>query len=143
MREAGSEEIEFYYPSGVLWDCIRCGACCGDVNKRERMIRLLDKDMDLIEQVTDEDYYEEWNEGTFSGLMLKNDGKCVFFGNEGCRIYNNRTLLCRMYPFWLERQEGLFVFGVDTDCPGQGKGEALDEDFFRSLLKMALETMDY
>ena len=142
-KDNGSEEVEFYYPSGVHWNCIRCGACCGDVDKRERMIRLLAKDLDRIEEVTDEEFFEEWGEGSFSGLMLKNDGKCVFLGEEGCRIYDNRALLCRMYPFWLERQEGLFVFGVYADCPGQGKGSLLGEDFFRNLLKMALEAMDY
>ena len=143
QRDSGSEEVEFYYPSGVNWGCVRCGACCGDVDKRQRMIRLLDKDMDRIDEVTDEDYCMDWDEGSFSGLMLKNDGKCIFLGEDGCRIYDNRALLCRMYPFWLERQEGLFVFGVDADCPGQGKGELLGEDFFRELLKVALEAMDY
>ncbi len=143
QRDSGSEEVEFYYPSGVNWGCVRCGACCGDVDKRQRMIRLLDKDMDRIDEVTDEDYCMDWDEGSFSGLMLKNDGKCIFLGDDGCRIYDNRALLCRMYPFWLERHEGLFVFGVDVDCPGQGKGELLGEDFFRDLLKMALEAMDY
>lgn len=142
-RETGTEEVEFYYPMDVRWDCIRCGACCGDVDKRERMIRLLDKDMDRIEEVTDEEYYEEWDEGSFTGLMLKNEGKCVFLASEGCRIYDNRALLCRMYPFWLEKQEDLFVFGIDGDCPGQGNGKLLDEEFFRKLLQMALESMDY
>ncbi len=142
-REVGSEEVEFYYPSGVQWNCIQCGACCGDVDKRERMIRLLDKDLNRIEEVTDEEFFEDWEEGSFTGLMLKEEGKCVFLTDEGCRIYDHRALLCRMYPFWLERQGKLFMFGVDEDCPGRGKGELLDEDFFRDLLQMALEAMDY
>ena len=142
-RENGSDEVEFYYPSNVNWACIRCGACCGDVDNRERMIRLLYKDIQMIEECTDEVFYERCEDGSFEGLMLKDEGKCVFLTDEGCRIYKNRALLCRMYPFWLEKQEDIFVFGVDTDCPGQGTGDVLDEDFFQCLLKMALEAMDY
>lgn len=142
-REDGSEEVEFYYPSNVHWSCIRCGACCGDVEKRERMIKLLYKDIQRIEEVTDEEFYERVEDGSFEGLMLKNNRKCMFLNEDGCRIYDNRALLCRMYPFWLEKQDNLFVFGVDVDCPGQGDGDQLDESFFRELLQMALESMDY
>jgi Fe-S-cluster containining protein len=142
-RDSGSEEVEFYYPVNVTYDCVRCGACCRDVDKRERMIRLLYKDIQRIEEVTDEEFYEEWDEGSFEGLMLKNHGKCVFLTGGGCRVYDERALLCRMYPFWLERQDDVFVFGVDPDCPGQGEGRLLDERFFRELLVMALDAMDY
>ena len=142
-REDGSEEVEFYYPTMVKWSCIRCGACCGDVGKRERMIRLLYKDIQKIEEVTDEEFYEDWVEGSFEGLMLKIEGKCVFLNEEGCMIYENRALLCRMYPFWLERQGNIFVFGIDVDCPGQGHGDVLCESFFKRLLLMALDAMDY
>ena len=141
--DIGSEEVEFYYPSNIMWDCLRCGACCGDVEKRERVIRLLFKDIQLLEKVTNEEFYERREDGSFEGLMLKNDGKCVFLTERGCRVYEERALLCRMYPFWLERRGDFFVFGVDPDCPGQNEGRLLDERFFRELLVMALDTMDY
>ncbi len=35
------------------------------------------------------------------------------------------------------------MFGIAQDCPGNGQGESLDEAFFRALLEMALESMDY
>ncbi len=142
-RDGVEEEIEFFYPSNVEWDCIQCGACCGDMGDRVRMIMLLDKDLDRIEATGEIDFFDDWDEGSFSAVMKKVDGKCVFLTEEGCRIYDDRALLCRMYPFWLDRQEDVFVFGVDVGCPGTDKGELLDEDFFRVLLKMALESMDY
>lgn len=141
--DRGGEEVEFYYPEGVTWGCIRCGACCGDVESRERMIRLLYRDIRRIEEVIEEEFYVEWDEGAFEGLMLKEDGKCIFLTDEGCRIYDARTLLCRMYPFWLERRDDFFVFGVDAGCPGTRKGELLGEDFYSGLLRMALGAMDY
>lgn len=142
-HQEGSEEVEFYYPANITWDCIRCGACCGDVEKRERMIRLLYKDIQRVEEATDEEFYERYEDGSFEGLMLKEKGKCVFLNGDGCRIYDNRALLCRMYPFWLEKQDDIFVFGVDPDCPGRGDGKNLGEEFFRELLMNALDAMDY
>jgi len=107
------------------------------------MIRLLSNDITRIEETGAEDFYEEWDEGSFTGIMCKKDGKCVFYSGDGCRIYENRALLCRMYPFWLEKQDDYFLFGIDNECRGAMKGELLDEEFFAELLKMALRAMDY
>ena len=142
-RGGVEEEIEFFYPSNVQWGCIRCGACCGDVGDRVRMVMLMDKDLDRIEAAGETDFFDDWDEGSFSGIMKKVDGRCVFLTGEGCRIYEHRALLCRMYPFWLEKQEDMFVFGIDKDCPGNGQGEYLEEGFFKTLLEMALESRDY
>lgn len=142
-RGGETEEVEFFYPVNVNWSCVRCGACCGDMGDRVRMILLIDKDIARIEDVMDEDFFDDWDEGSFSGIMHKNEGKCVFLTGEGCRIYEERALLCRMYPFWLERRDDVFVFGVDGDCKGIGQGEKKGEDFFRDLLRVALGSMDY
>ena len=141
-RGEGYEVVEFYYPSGVEWACIGCGDCCGDVDQRERLIRLLPEDITCIMETGAEDFCEEWDEGSFTGIMCKKDGKCVFYKGQ-CSIYEHRALLCRMYPFWLEKQADFFIFGIDHECPGAGKGEYLDEDFFAQLLLMALKAMDY
>ncbi|MCW4050861.1 MAG: YkgJ family cysteine cluster protein [Candidatus Bathyarchaeota archaeon] len=142
-RDGVEEEIEFYYPSNVDWECIHCKACCGDVGNRVRMILLTDKDIEMIEETGAEDFYENWDEDSFVGIMKKKNGKCIFLTDDGCKIYDKRALLCRMYPFWLEKQGEVFVFGVNHDCPGKGQGESLDEEFFRGLLEYALKQMDY
>jgi len=142
-RDGKVEVIEFYYPADVSWSCIDCGDCCGDLDNRKRMILLLPKDIERIEETGVEDFYEEWDEGSFSGIMCKNEGKCIFYSGDRCRIYENRALLCRMYPFWLEKQNDYFLFCIDNECQGAMKGETLEEDFFSDLLKMALEAMDY
>ena len=143
-RGKDSEVVEFYYPAGVDWACTGCGDCCGDIDNRERMIRLLPEDIERIEKTGATDFYEELVEGSFIGLICKkDDGKCVFYTGEHCSIYDNRALLCRMYPFWLEKQNDFFLFGIDQDCPGKGKGKFLNEDYFAKLLLMALRAMDY
>lgn len=135
-------EIEFYYPADVEWSCIDCGDCCGDMDNRTRMILLLPEDIERIEDAGETGFYEAWDEGSFTGIMCKNDGKCVFYNGKGCRIYDERALLCRMYPFWLEKQDEFFVFGIDHECQGRS-GEPLGEEFFAGLLEMALHAMDY
>ncbi|MBD3172693.1 hypothetical protein GF326_09495 [Candidatus Bathyarchaeota archaeon] len=137
------ENIEFYYPALFKWNCIECGACCRDLEDRERRILLLSRDISRIEETGETDFYTKIDEGKFKAIMCKENGKCVFYTDGGCCIYEQRALLCRMYPFWLEKQDNFFIFGVDDKCPGVGQGTPLDEDFFAKLLEMALNSMDY
>ena len=142
-RDNSVEVVEFYYPADVQWSCINCGDCCGDVDQRTRMIQLLPEDITRIMETGATDFYEPWDEGAFKGLMCKQDGKCIFYKGDGCSIYNHHALLCRMYPFWLEKQDEYFLFGIDHECRGTGKGKTLDEDFYKKLLTMALKAMKY
>ncbi len=71
--------------------------------------------------------------------MRKAGGACIYLTKEGCRVYPSRALLCRMYPFWVEREGRSFEIRVDTRCPGFGHGREVKEDFFRDLLMRALE----
>jgi Fe-S-cluster containining protein len=136
--------VEFYYPTNIGWNCTECGACCGDVDKKTRMILLLPSDIKRIKDTKKKNFYQEWSEGKFIGLMSKNEnGMCIFHNIAGCSIYEQRTLLCRMYPFWLEKKDASFVFGISHDCPGTNKEKGLKEAFFANLLQMALHEMDY
>lgn len=135
--------VEFYYPTHTRWSCIHCGDCCMDVDNRTRMILLLPEDIIRIQSTGAMDFFEDWDENHFTGIMCKNEGKCVFYTGESCSIYEQRALLCRMYPFWLEKQDNYFLFGIDNECSGANKGELLGEDFFKKLLRIALEAMDY
>jgi uncharacterized protein len=142
-RDKTVEKIEFYYPANINWACEKCGLCCGDVDGRSRVILLLPSDIERIQGTGESGFFKDWDDLHFIGIMCKNDGKCVFYKNKECKIYTSRALLCRMYPFWLEKQEDVFVFGIDPDCSGIGKGRDLDEGFFRNLLDYALKAMDY
>jgi Fe-S-cluster containining protein len=136
--------VDYYYPSNVEWSCIQCGSCCGDIKQRTRMILLLPDDIKRIEKNKKKGFYMEWCEGNFIGLMCKKkNGKCVFYSQGKCTIYKNRALLCKMYPFWLEKKGEFFVFGISEDCPGIKEGDLLREAFFSKLLQMALRAMDY
>jgi len=134
--------VEFYYPAGVMWSCARCGRCCRDVEGHERRVLLLDKDIERIRAAGAEGFHEATGSEPFTGVMLKEAGVCVFLTPQGCAIYEDRALLCRMYPFWVERQGDAFIIHADPGCPGVGDGPELDEGFYRGLLGRALAEMD-
>jgi Fe-S-cluster containining protein len=138
----GGVKVEFLYPAGVRWSCAKCGRCCRDVEGHERRILLLGGDIRRLEEAGASGFHEATGSEPFTGIMLKNDGACVFHGPDGCKVYGQRALLCRMYPFWVERLDEAYVIRVDPECTGVGDGEELGEGFYRDLLGSALAEMD-
>lgn len=140
----GEEGVEyrFLYPEGLHWQCIGCGACCRDPEDRERHILLLPTDIERLREAGEKGFYEmvDGNEA-FVAEMKKQDGRCIFHGKEGCKVYEKRPLICSTYPFWIERINNSFIFRVDEKCPGFGRGERLNENFFRQLLKTCLSSI--
>ncbi len=142
----GVGEVEFIYPVGLKWACKRCGACCSDPKYRERRILLLKSDLErflLNELFSGESVKQVENQEPFIAEMKKTDGSCVLLTENGCKLYSSRALLCRMYPFWVERQDALLIIRHDEDCPGFGFGEPINENIFRRLLALAIEAMNH
>lgn len=138
----GGRVAEFYYPAGLGWVCTHCGRCCMDAEGWDRRVLLLEKDVTRLEEAGEQGFHEQTDGGRFVAVMKKEDGRCVFLEENGCMVYENRPLLCRMYPFYVERQGDVYVIGVDTACPGVGGGEGLAEEFFRGLLGYALDQVE-
>jgi Fe-S-cluster containining protein len=135
-------EVEFYYPAGLNWSCRRCGRCCMDVEGWDRRVLLLEKDIRRLEAAGEQGFHIPADEDRFVAVMRKRDGRCVFLGEDGCRVYEARPLLCRMYPFYVERRGDVYVMGVDEGCPSVGEGDGLSEGFFARLLGYALDQME-
>ncbi len=143
-KDGGVEEIEFSYPLGLMWSCIRCGACCRDTKNRERRVLLLLSDVERIRKATGISiFYEEINEPPFIAIIRKNNGECMFLGEGECSTYDSRAFLCHMYPFWVERTSNTFIINLDQNCPGINNGELLNEEFYNNLLDYALHQMHY
>jgi len=131
---------EFYYPKCIRWSCKRCGACCRDDFHRPRRVLLLPSDVERLEKADERmSITEVRGEEPFIAEIRKEGGACVNLTKEGCRVYPNRALLCRMYPFWVERDRGSLEVRVETRCPGFGHGSSLMEEFYKNLLTHALE----
>jgi len=111
---------------------------------RPRRILLSEVDARLIAKAvrlqTKEFAKPSGEDKTFTLEMKKAEGKCLFLKDGGCKIYEARPLICRCFPFWIER-EGTwkFIFKASDECPGIGEGRSLKRSFFVQLLKQSLE----
>ena len=138
-----SDEFTFYYPKGIRWGCKRCGACCMDTAHRPRRILLLSSDVERLEKCGEKEFKTELRgERPFIAEMRKRSGSCIYLIEKDCRVYPNRALLCRTYPFWIEKDGEVFEIMVDPHCTGIGRGGELREDFYRQLLLHAVEQRD-
>ena len=136
----GSGEYDFYYPKGIRWGCKKCGACCRDSSHRPRSVLLLSTDVKKLGEAGESEFMiEVRGKEPFVAEMRKAGGACIYLTREGCRVYPHRALLCRMYPFWVEREGRSLEVRVDTRCPGFGHGGELREEYYRDLLINALE----
>lgn len=55
------------------------------------------------------------------------DGRCAFFEASGCRIYDQRPLQCRTWPFWLQNLRSAAQWEkTRRACPGIGRGPVID-----------------
>lgn len=75
-------------------------------------------------------------------LEMKKDseGKCLFLKENECQIYPISPLVCRFYPFWLEKRvDGTFKFKITDECVGIGFGQILEKNFFKKLFDVATD----
>jgi Fe-S-cluster containining protein len=134
-----SGEYEFYYPK-VRWGCKRCGSCCRDAAHRPRRVLLLPTDVERLQKAGEKEFkVDVKGEAPFVAEMKKAGGACINLTKEGCRVYPHRALLCRTYPFWIERDGRTFEIRFDAKCIGFGHGGELKEEFFKDLVLQALE----
>ena len=140
--------MEFTCPSNVLFECSRCGLCCGDTEQKTRTILLLESEATAIstetslpkqaftKQITDKKPY--------CYEMKKNsEGKCFFLRDNQCSIYTLRPLICRFYPFELKfgTDQNQYVFNFTLECPGVSRGKRMSRRDFEALFLLAQERL--
>ncbi len=130
------------FPKGILWKCLRCSKCCGDTPERRRRILLLPSEAKRIGKAVKtplKEFCQRIGVEPFALEMKKDSmGKCVFLKDNRCQIYSLRPLVCKFFPFWLEkREDGNFSFKVTYECTGMDAGQVLEEVFFTNLLRLA------
>lgn len=114
---------------------------------RERRILLLPAEAKQIREAVKipmKRFCQRTGSEPFALEMKKNSrGKCFFLKDNRCEIYSLRPLVCRFYPFWLEkREDGNFSFKVTDECTGIGSGQILEEAFFTNLFRLANDKMN-
>lgn len=142
LKFNGKEKvIDFMYPMGLKWSCKRCGLCCQNVDNHERHILLIASDLERFKRgLYDISEISKLSneEAPFESELKKNNGKCIMLTEKGCKAYDYRALLCRMYPFWIERKNDAFIIRLDSDCKGFGAGDNLTEIFYQKLITFAI-----
>ncbi|MDQ1279934.1 MAG: uncharacterized protein QG670_1196 [Thermoproteota archaeon] len=133
----------FDFPKGILWECKRCAKCCRDASYRERKILLLPLEAKQIARTLGfqiENLCRKTGLQPFTFEMKKDsEGNCIFLKGNECQIYTIRPLICRFYPFWLEKRgNGIFSFNVTEECTGIGLGPLMKDDLFKKLFDMAI-----
>lgn len=136
----------------VGFKCSLCGKCC--TKEFNDHVFLLTDDLikakeKYTEMIVPAPYFEVCdNNGCFyvSGyaLKVKQDGDCVFLENNRCRIYEDRFVICRVYPYMLHREkddsgktEWRQISGLDEH------GEYNTEIPYEMCHKYAQDTIEY
>ena len=105
------------------WKCIRCGWCCNN----------LDVPVTIYDEERLRKYGDIFWKGKIGVYLKKINGRCIFYKDGECLIYEERPKACRNYPFYIRKQgDELARFGnvyvyLDKNCRGIGKGRRIEE----------------
>lgn len=95
----------------IGFSCQMCSECCCGLDNSVTVFpfeirRIMAHTGMLWEETVQPPAEGEWDSsGNLHTLewRLRKDGiSCRFLGDQGCRIYDSRPLLCKTYPFYLE-----------------------------------------
>lgn len=131
-----------FYAQGLQFECTGCGACCklggGFVYPTLEDVGFAAKHMALSVK-TFTDTYMELHEGEY---VFKNNGdNCIFYGENGCKIYEARPTQCRTYPFWKANLKSQYRWKIiEQECEGIGKGKLYSFDEIEAIKNQVSQT---
>ncbi len=141
-------KVDFTCPNKVLFECSKCGLCCGDTRQKTRHILVLEPEANAISTETSlpkQAFTKQLAGKNPYRYEMKKDqeGKCFFLKDNQCSIYRLRPLICRFYPFELkfDAEKDQHVFDLTLECPGIGKGKMMTEKKFEELFLLAQERL--
>ncbi len=130
-----------FYDEGLHFSCTRCSACCrggpGYVFLAKSDLRRLLSRLGLDFPTFFKRYcvLVETGIGFELSLAERPNYDCVFWGEDGCTVYEDRPIQCSTFPFWasiVASKENWTDAGLD--CPGIGKGELRSREYIQELL---------
>ena len=131
--------------SGFSFQCGRCSECCSgkriQVNPFEISriaANLKIGTTELIRRFTENGVY----------LCRKDDGRCVFLESDGCRVHEDRPLVCRLYPlgryFAVGGEESFSFIDLPLQCRGIGSSSQTVEEYLESQdARVFIEAAEY
>ncbi len=119
-----------FYSGGLAFECRRCSACCrgepGFVFLTRSDIRRILRRLGIEYRAFCADFCRTVDTGLGMALSLREKPgyDCVFWGDGGCSIYEDRPVQCSTYPFWASILESRSRWDEEgAYCPGIGRGE--------------------
>ena len=135
--------MSFTYPKSIMFQCLKCGICCGNTPEKVRHILLLRSEAEKVSEATNKPISEFAsriaNKTPYSYEMIKTGkGNCPCLKNNLCTIFPQRPLICRFYPFELKDPKNQpHKFRCTNECPGIGKGKTLKKTHYQKLYQLA------
>jgi uncharacterized protein len=131
---------EAFYDAGLRFSCERCSYCCrgerGYIFLSPDDLRRLLHRFALDFKSFFRDYCTLVDAGSGMALSLRDVERgagpagpglsydCVFWGEGGCAVYEDRPVQCSTYPFWASIMESEASWRDEArSCPGIGAGE--------------------
>jgi len=140
--------LDFTSPNDLLFECSKCGLCCGDTKQKARHILLLESEVNAISEVTclpKQVFTKQIVDKMPYCCEMKKDseGRCFFLKDNKCTIYSLRPLICRFYPFELKFDvaTNTHIFDFTLECPEIGKGRTFTRKDFRDLFLFAKDKL--
>ena len=119
----------------VRFRCIRCGACCRNV---EGAVVIEPKDGYYLAKhlgITVSEFYEKYARmflledvefPIFTLKVMGKDNSCIFLKGKRCSVQTAKPRTCKMYPFWIHPDnEGGFVYNLSTEQTHHPKGSLI------------------
>lgn len=131
----------YFFDHGIHFKCTQCGHCCQGA---PGIVRVSWGELDAIAGSLGVTITHLLNTGLAEpyGAAYRlhedpEDGRCVFFENNGCLIYAVRPLQCRTWPFWFNnlRSEARWRAAA-RECPGIGRGRLYTKEEILELLSL-------
>ncbi len=121
-----------WYAEGLCFQCTQCGRCCtgapGYVWINEDEI----PQMAAALSEPPESFIQKYARRVRGRISLKEmpNGDCILLGNDRrCRLYEQRPVQCRTFPFWPENLKSRIAWNrLATDCPGINTGHRYSAD---------------
>ncbi len=139
---AKSSTKERFYAKGLHFECTGCGACCklggGFVYPTLEDVGFAARHLDMsINSFTET--YMELHDGQY---VFKNEGdNCIFYGENGCTIYDARPIQCRTFPFWKTNLKSHYRWKlIEEECEGIGKGKLFSMDEIEAIKNQTSQT---
>jgi len=139
---AKNSEKRPFYARGVHFECTGCGECCklggGFVYPTLEDVGFAARHLDQSVQVFTEKYMEKHK----NEYVFKNDGdNCIFYGENGCTIYEARPTQCRTYPFWSANLKSKYRWKItEEECEGIGTGKLYSQEEIQAIKNQSSET---